>query len=179
MTATARKTAPHVRTPSYCEFATDKLIRHYTFNDNDLALIWQRRGDPNRLGFAVQMSLLRYPGQGLDVDGDVPAPVLRWIAQQLRIDPTCWPKYAARQETRREHLSELRAYLGLCYSASATSDNPCTRLPRWRCRRTRALSWPATRWICLVKGQVRCASRDAQAAIRSHSTFGRSTPSPV
>ena len=33
----------------------DELIRHYTFNDNDLALIRQRRGDPNRLGFAVQM----------------------------------------------------------------------------------------------------------------------------
>ena len=91
----------------------DELIRHYTFNDNDLALIRQRRGDPNRLGFAVQMSLLRYPGQGLSVDGAVPAPMLAWIARQLRIDPACWPKYAERQETRREHLIELRAYLGL------------------------------------------------------------------
>ena len=34
----------------------DELIRHYTFNDNDLALIRQRCGDANRLGFAVQMS---------------------------------------------------------------------------------------------------------------------------
>ena len=91
----------------------DELIRHYTFNDNDLALIRQCRGDANRLGFAVQMSLLRYPGQGLTVDGAVPAPMLRWIARQLRIDPVCWPKYAERQETRREHLIELRAYLGL------------------------------------------------------------------
>jgi hypothetical protein len=39
--------------------------------------------------------------------------MLRWIARQLRIDPVCWPKYAERQETRREHLIELRAYLGL------------------------------------------------------------------
>ena len=91
----------------------DELIRHYTFNDNELALIRQRRGDPNRLGFAVQMSLLRYPGQGLAVDGAVPAPMLHWIARQLHIDPTYWPKYAQRQETRREHLIELRAYLGL------------------------------------------------------------------
>ena len=91
----------------------NELIRRYTFNDNDLALIRQRRGDANRLGFAVQMSLLRYPGQGLAVDGAVPAPMLRWIARQLRIDPACWPKYAERQETRREHLIELRAYLGL------------------------------------------------------------------
>ena len=91
----------------------DELIRRYTFNDNELALIRQRRGDPNRLGFAVQMSLLRYPGQGLAVDGALPAPMLHWIAGQVHIDPTCWPKYAERQETRREHLIELRAYLGL------------------------------------------------------------------
>ena len=60
----------------------DELIRHYTFTDNDLALIGQCRGNSNRLGFAVQMSLLRYPGQGLGVDGDVAAPVMHWIARQ-------------------------------------------------------------------------------------------------
>ena len=36
-----------------------------------------------------------------------------WIGQTLRIDPSCWPQYATREETRREHLLELRAYLGL------------------------------------------------------------------
>ena len=41
------------------------LIRHYTFNESDLALIRQRRGDANRLGFAVQLCLLRYPGYAL------------------------------------------------------------------------------------------------------------------
>ncbi len=33
----------------------DDLIRYYTFNDSDLSLIRQRRGDANRLGFAVQL----------------------------------------------------------------------------------------------------------------------------
>ncbi|WP_227472443.1 DUF4158 domain-containing protein, partial [Salmonella enterica] len=37
----------------------DDLIRYYTFNDSDLSLIRQRRGDANRLGFAVQLCLLR------------------------------------------------------------------------------------------------------------------------
>jgi hypothetical protein len=40
----------------------DDLIRYYTFNESDLALIRQRRGDANRLGFAVQLCLLRFPG---------------------------------------------------------------------------------------------------------------------
>ena len=42
--------------------AKDELIRLYTFNDADLARIRQRRGAANRLGFAVQLCYMRYPG---------------------------------------------------------------------------------------------------------------------
>jgi hypothetical protein len=64
----------------------DDLIQQYSFTDADLALIRQRRGAANRLGFAVQMCLLRYPGYALASE---------------------------REKTRNEHLHELRAYLGL------------------------------------------------------------------
>lgn len=93
--------------------ADDELIRHYTFNEADLSLIRQRRGDANRLGVAVQLCLLRFPGQGLLTDTVVPTSLLRWIGRQLRIDPACWPQYAERETTRREHLLELRAYLSM------------------------------------------------------------------
>ena len=93
--------------------AEDELIRHYTFSEPDLSLIRQRRGDANRLGVAVQLCLLRFPGQGLLPDVAVPPPLLHWIGRQLRLDPACWPQYAEREETRREHLLELRAYLGM------------------------------------------------------------------
>ncbi|MFX9295538.1 DUF4158 domain-containing protein, partial [Acinetobacter baumannii] len=46
----------------------DDLIRHYTFNDTDLSIIRQRRGPANRLGFAVQLCYLRFPGVILGVD---------------------------------------------------------------------------------------------------------------
>ncbi len=91
----------------------DELIRHYTFGESDLSLIRQRRGEANRLGVAVQLCLLRFPGQGLLPDAVVPVSLLQWIERQLRIDPECWPQYAEREETRREHLLELRAYLGM------------------------------------------------------------------
>lgn len=91
----------------------DELIRLYTFSEPDLSLIRQRRGDANRPGVAVQLCLLRFPGQGLLPDAAVPMPLLQWIGRQLRIDPSCWPQYAEREETRREHLLELRAYLGM------------------------------------------------------------------
>lgn len=39
------------------------LIEHYVLSDQDLSLIRRRRGAQNRLGLAVQLALLRYPGR--------------------------------------------------------------------------------------------------------------------
>ncbi len=91
----------------------DDLIQQYSFTDADLALIRQRRGAANRLGFAVQMCLLRYPGYALASDTALPDSVLHWIAKQVRSDAGAWPEYGEREKTRNEHLHELRAYLGL------------------------------------------------------------------
>lgn len=91
----------------------DDLIQHYTFNELDLSLIRQRRSDHNRLGFAIQLCYLRYPGYALPINEDVPPALLLSVGKQLDIKVSCWSKYAQRKETRREHLLELRAYLGL------------------------------------------------------------------
>ena len=40
----------------------EELIRHYTLSESDLSLIRQHRGRANRLGFAVQLCYMRYPG---------------------------------------------------------------------------------------------------------------------
>ncbi len=45
--------------------ADDELIRYYTFSEPDLSAISQRRGNHNRLGFAVQLCYLRFPGFAL------------------------------------------------------------------------------------------------------------------
>jgi TnpA family transposase len=41
------------------------LIEHYVLSDQDLSLIRCRRGAQNRLGLAVQLAILRYPGRAL------------------------------------------------------------------------------------------------------------------
>jgi TnpA family transposase len=97
----------------YPDCDEDHLIRHYTLSEADQSLIRQRRGNANRLGIAVQMCLLRFPGQGLLPDADVPSFLLQWIGKQIGVDAACWPQYAGRAETRRDHLLELRAYLGM------------------------------------------------------------------
>ena len=91
----------------------DDLILHYSFTESDLSMIRQRRGDANRIGFAVQLCLLRYPGYALAGDMPVPAPVIQWIARQVQSDAAAWPQYGVRDETRREHFQEIRAYLSL------------------------------------------------------------------
>ena len=89
-----------------------ELARHYSFSETDLALIRQRRGDAYRVGFAAQLCLLRYPGQGLmlkDAVEEVPTAFLHWIGSPLGINPSCWPGYFSREATRRKHLLELRS----------------------------------------------------------------------
>ncbi len=43
----------------------EELNRHYVFSEADLSRISQRRGEHNRLGFAIQLCYLRYPGIAL------------------------------------------------------------------------------------------------------------------
>ena len=84
------------------------LIRFYTLSEQDLSVIKQRRGDANRLGFAVLLCCLRYPGYALPAGEDPPHTFLTMISAQLGVEPEIWAEYAGREETRREHLSELR-----------------------------------------------------------------------
>lgn len=91
---------------------TNDLIRQYTFNEQELAIIKQRRGAPNRLGFAVQLCYLRYPGTTLSVNVVPPSSLLTVVAQQLKVNPDEWGNYAKRTQTRREHLVELKTVFG-------------------------------------------------------------------
>jgi TnpA family transposase len=74
----------------------DDLIRHYTLDERDLTRIRRHRGGHNRLGFAVHLCCLRYPGYALPADATPPEAVLAWVARQLQIDPAVWPRYARR-----------------------------------------------------------------------------------
>jgi hypothetical protein len=90
------------------------IVRHYTLSPKDLVLIRQRRRGENRLGFAVHLAFLRFPGRVLGI-GEIPPPdMLAFIGNQLEINPGAFAAYAQRAETRREHLGELQAYLKVC-----------------------------------------------------------------
>ena len=78
------------------------IVRYYTFSTDDLALIRRRRRDANRLGFAVHLAYLRFPGRSLSPTEKPPADMVRFIGEQLGIRPDTFAEYAQREETRRE-----------------------------------------------------------------------------
>ena len=90
----------------------DDLIRFYTFNESDISIIKQRRGEANRLGFAVQLCYMRYPGIFLSIDESPNVSLLRMVSNQLKIPVNAFDEYGQRAETRRDHLLELQSIFG-------------------------------------------------------------------
>jgi len=52
--------------------AREELARHYVLSTRDLALVEARRGEANRIGFAVQLAMLPHPGFGFTLEGGAP-----------------------------------------------------------------------------------------------------------
>jgi len=91
----------------------DDLIRLYTLSELDISLISQySRGIENRLGFAVQLCYMRYPGIILPVGQRPDFLLLKIVCTQLAIEPGEWDNYSERAETRREHLLAIQSAFG-------------------------------------------------------------------
>lgn len=60
----------------------DSLIRRYSLSPADRLEIELRRREHNRLGFAVQLCLMRYPGRVLGAEETPPRAMLRYVADQ-------------------------------------------------------------------------------------------------
>lgn len=88
----------------------DSFIRHYSLSLADRLEIELRRRNHNRLGFAIQLCLMRYPGRVLGAEETPPRAMLKYVADQIGADPK-FALYARREETRRDHMARLMVYL--------------------------------------------------------------------
>ena len=89
-----------------------ELARRYTLSEADLAIIGRRRRPRNRLGLALQLCALRYPGRLLRPGELIPHPTLAFVAEQIGAGPETLVDYAFRENTRYEHSSALQADFG-------------------------------------------------------------------
>ena len=100
------------------------IISYFYLDDSEKKLVNQRRGNYNRLGFALQLCTVRFLGTFLANPIDVPDVVVSYLAKQLEIkstdDLSC---YLDREPTKREHAGFI-VILNIC-------ENPrqgCLRL---------------------------------------------------
>jgi hypothetical protein len=90
-----------------------EMAKHYVLSPDDLALVRTKRRSVNRLGFAIELCLLRHPGQGLGPGERPPEAMIGFVAHQLCVAPAAFADYALRDQTRREHAVELQNRLRL------------------------------------------------------------------
>jgi hypothetical protein len=88
--------------------SVEELERFFFLDDAHHGLVAKRRGDASRLGFALQLTTVRFLGTFLNDPIDVPSAVLDFVAEQLEIaGPSCVKAYMTREMTRFEHRWEI------------------------------------------------------------------------
>jgi TnpA family transposase len=130
-----------------------ELDQYFWLDDADWKRLDKRRGDHNRLGYALQMTTVRYLGCFLPDPVAVPTPVVDFLAEQLGVaDASCIKQYAARQNTQWEHTVEIRAEFGYrnFSDPEASAELRAFLAARaWtRLEPSKALFDAAVRWLC-------------------------------
>jgi len=115
----------------------EDLVRYFHLDDSDRSVIALRRGDHNRLGFAVQLCAARYLGAFPEDLTETPAAVVSFLGRQLRIEqPNCFTEYCTSRQ-RWDHTVEIRERGGYVDFYDGVNQ---FRLNRW----LYALCWTGT-----------------------------------
>jgi len=90
-----------------------QLSRFFHLDDADRVLLESRRRDYNRLGFALQLTTVRFLGTFLSNPTQVPPSVIQFVALQLGIASTDGlSTYMTRRATRVAHRAEIQHHYG-------------------------------------------------------------------
>lgn len=96
---------------SFMQIPEDEWIlgTYFTFSKRDLEIVNKRRREENRLGFAVQLAVLRYPGWPYTHIKSIPDSVIQYISKQIGASPSSLGHYPQRENTLWDHLKEIRS----------------------------------------------------------------------
>ncbi|MDP4087281.1 MAG: Tn3 family transposase [Bacillota bacterium] len=85
------------------------LGTYFTLSKRDLEVVNKRRREENRLGFAVQLAVLRYPGWPYTHIKSIPDSVIQYISNQIGASSSSLSLYPQRENTLWDHLKEIRS----------------------------------------------------------------------
>jgi len=89
-----------------------EVIRHYTLSEDDLDAIMRKRLDTSRLGYALALCLMRYPGRSLEQGEALPVQIIGYVARQLGMAPNVFDNSSERDKERRKQLAEVMRRFG-------------------------------------------------------------------
>lgn len=96
------------------EWTSEDLGRCFWLTPDDRLEVTTCRGATNRLGFALNLLLMRLLHCPFPERGQIPPRIVRFVAMQLNAHPETLAEYAVkRPQTRNEHLVQIRTYLKL------------------------------------------------------------------
>ena len=88
------------------------LLQHYVLSDQDVVQVNQRRRPENKLGFALQVCALRYPGRLLQPGEEIPTELLSFVGAQIGISADDLLNYGTRKQTRYAHSTSILKLYG-------------------------------------------------------------------
>lgn len=95
------------------EPSSEQFACYFHLSDSDRQIIAEHRGIHNRLGFALQLTTLRFLGLFLGDLLAVPVGVVTYVASQIGItDLAKLPRYAERIQTQWDHQAAIRRRFG-------------------------------------------------------------------
>jgi len=109
------------------DWSSEDLARFFLLTPEDMREVRTCRGAANRLGFALNLLLLRLLHCPLLEVNLIPARIIQFVAMQLNVHPEALAEYSNRRpQTRDEHLVQIRTYLNLRPYAHERDDSPLT-----------------------------------------------------
>ena len=140
-----------------------ELIRHYTLSAGDLAMVHRCRGEHNRLGRALMLFYLRYPGRPLRAGERPPAELTAFVAEQIDALPTAMEAFLAAERKRLR----LRPFGKHAAAELADSLHPQA------IENDRLSTWPSWSWRSAASGGSLFRRRGVSNAFVLISAFGR------
>ncbi|EHH1614684.1 DUF4158 domain-containing protein [Enterococcus faecalis] len=102
-----------------------QLSKYFFLDDHDLAIVKELRTETNKLGFSVQLGVLRFIGTFPQSAEEIPPNVTAYVANQLRIDTGTLSPYFRKtlKNTRTNHINLIKERYGYEDFSSTHAQN--------------------------------------------------------